>query len=169
MNKLRCVSQNTEAKTLPADVCIFGRFGWLSPAAVYSVDCRFDSGVKWWIYVSAIVTCLCKNSFLLCWNSCKQCSELLMRCYFWLTVSKHKTHFEHSFLIDKSSCKMVNTLPFWYLQLLCYVTQLQFYDQPERVCGISFFFFFFFCVFSGTTAKYGWPEHSASFVSVRPF
>ena len=30
MNKIPCASQNMEAKTLPADVCIFGRFGWLS-------------------------------------------------------------------------------------------------------------------------------------------
>ena len=56
MNKIPSGSQNTEAKTLPADVCIFGRFGRLPPAAVYSADCRFDSGVKWWIHVSSIVT-----------------------------------------------------------------------------------------------------------------
>ena len=47
MNKIPCASQNTEAKTLPADVCVFGCFGWLSPAAVHSANCQFDSGVKW--------------------------------------------------------------------------------------------------------------------------
>ena len=42
------------------------RFGELSPAAVHSADCRFDSGVKWWIMnVSSIVTYLCKKLFLL--------------------------------------------------------------------------------------------------------
>ena len=58
MNKISCASQNAEAKILPADVCIFGRFEQLSPAAVFSADCRFDSGVKWWIHVTAIVTYL---------------------------------------------------------------------------------------------------------------
>ena len=66
--------------------------------------------VKWWIYVSSIVTYLCKNCFLLRWNSRKQRSESSTRC-FWSTVTKRDTHFEHSFLSDKCSCKMVNTLP----------------------------------------------------------
>ena len=66
--------------------------------------------LKWWVHVSSIVSYLCKNSFLLHWNSCKQHSESLMYCSFWLTVCKHGVHFEHSFLIDKCSCKMVNTL-----------------------------------------------------------
>ena len=46
-----------------------------------------------------------------CVETCKQCSELLMHCCFWSTVSKHNTHFEYKFFIDKYSCKMVNTLP----------------------------------------------------------
>ena len=37
--------------------------------------------------------------------------NLSMCCCFWSTVNKHITHFDHSFLIDKCSCKMVNTLP----------------------------------------------------------
>ena len=111
MNKIPGASQNMEAKTLLADVYIFDPHGWLSPAAVHSADYQFDSGVKWWIHVSSIVTYLCKNSFLLHWNSCKQCSELSTRCCFWLTMSKRGIHFEHSFLSDKCLCKMVNTLP----------------------------------------------------------
>ena len=71
-----------EAKTLLADVCVFGHFGWLSPAAVHSADCQFDSEVKWWIHVSSIVIYLRKISFLLHWNSCKQCSKSLMCCFF---------------------------------------------------------------------------------------
>ena len=39
MNKISCASQNTEDKTLPADVCIFGHFGGLSVAAVPSANC----------------------------------------------------------------------------------------------------------------------------------
>ena len=49
MNKILCASQNTEAKTLPGEVCVFGHFGRLLPAAVYSVDSHFNSKVKWWI------------------------------------------------------------------------------------------------------------------------
>ena len=47
MNKTSCISQNTEAKTLPADVSIIGHFGQLLLAAVHSTDCQFDSKVKW--------------------------------------------------------------------------------------------------------------------------
>ena len=111
MNKIPYTSQNMEAKTLPCDVCVFDCFGWLSHVAVHSDDCQFDSRVKWWIRVSSIVTYSHKNSFWLCWNRCKQCSESWTPCYFWSTVSKRGTHFEHSFLIDKCSCKMVNILP----------------------------------------------------------
>ena len=99
-----------EAKTLPADVCVFGHIGQLSLAAVHLADCLFDSGLKWWIHVSSIVPYLRKNSFLLHWNSCKQCSESSM-CCFWLTVKKCNTQFKYSFLVDKCSCKMVNTPP----------------------------------------------------------
>ena len=111
MNKIPCASQNTEDTTLPADVCVFGRFGQLSPASLHSVDCRFDTGVKRWIHVSSIVIYLRKNFFLLRWNSCKQRSDSTTRCCFWSTVNKRATQFEHSFLIDKCSCKMVTTLP----------------------------------------------------------
>ena len=65
MNKIPCASQNMEAKTLPADVYIFGCFERLSPAAVDSADSQFESGVKWWVNFSSIVTYLCKNFFLL--------------------------------------------------------------------------------------------------------
>ena len=60
---------------------------------------------------------------------------------------------------------------FWYLQLLCYLTQLQFMISQNKFVEFFFFFFFFFffvCVFSWTTTKFGQPEHSASFVSVQP-
>ena len=133
MNKIACSSQNTAAKTLPADVCIFGCFGRLSPAAIYSANCWFASGVKWWIHASSIVIYLCKI-FLLHWNSCKQCSESLTHC-FWSTVSKRGTHFEHSFLIDKCSYKMVNSLPLISSTPLLSHT-ISIYDWSKRVCGV---------------------------------
>ena len=140
-----------EAKTLPADVCVFG---WLSPAAVHSADCRFDSGVKWWIHVSSIVTYLRKN-FLL-----KQCSESLTCCCLWLNVSKCCTHFEHSFFVDKCSCKMVNKLPSDIFNSS--VTSCNFNLWLAKMTLWSFVFF------SRTTTEFRWPEYSASFVSVRP-
>ena len=60
----------------------------------------------WWIHISSIVTYLCKNFFLLCWNSCKQCPESSM-CCFWLTLSKCSTYFEHSVLSEYTA--------FWHL------------------------------------------------------
>ena len=80
-----------------------------------------------------------KNSFLLHWNSCKQSSESSMHCCFWLIASKHSIHLEHSFLIDKCSCKNGEYTAFWYLQLLCYLTQLQF------MSGQNVFVEFFWC------------------------
>ena len=123
-----------------------------SPATIHSADCWFDSWVKWWIHVSSIVSYLCKNSFLLHWNSCKQRSELLTRC-FWSSVSKCSTHFEHSFLIDKCSCKLwIHCFLISSTPLLSYATSI--YDQPIWVCGV-------FLVFPRTTGEFGRPEHSA--------
>ena len=156
MNKIPCASQNAEAKTLPADICIFGHFGRLSLAAVHSADCRFDSGVRWWVHVSSIVTYSCKNFFLLCWNSCKQCSELLMCCCFWSTVSKCSNHFEHSFLIDKCLCKMVNTLPSDIFNSSAILRNFNLWLAKMSLWS--------FLVLSGTTVEFGWPEHSTSFV-----
>ena len=109
MYKIPCTSQNMDAKTLPTDVCVFGHFGWLLLAAVHSVDHWFDSGMKLGIHVSSIVTYLCKNSFC--------CMETVANNVLnhWCIVdfdqlwANRSTQFEHSFLIDKCSCKMVNT------------------------------------------------------------
>ena len=105
MNKIPCASQNTEVKTLSTDVCVFGCFGRLLPAAVHSADCWLDSGVKWCIHVSSIVTYLRKISFLLHWNSFKQYSESSTCWCFWSTVNKCDTDFEHSFPIDNVHAK----------------------------------------------------------------
>ena len=159
MNKMPCTSQNTVTKTLPADVCVFGRFGRLSPAAVLSADCWFDSGVKWGIHVSSIITYSCKNSFLLRWNNWKQRSESLMCCCFWSTVSKCSTHFEHSFLIDKCSHKMVNTLPSDIFNSSAISRNFNLWSAKTSSCS--------FLVFSWTPAEFGQRERSASFVSVQ--
>ena len=99
-----------------------------------------------------------KTFFLLRWNSCKQCSKSLTHCCFWSTVSKRGTHFEHSFLLDKCSCKMVDTLPSDIFNSSA--TLLNFNLRLAKT-SLSFF------MFSRMTAKFGRPEHSASFVSVR--
>ena len=148
MNKIPYASQNMEAKTLPADVCVFGHFRRLSSTAVHSADSWFDSRINLRVHVSSIVTYLRTNSFLLRWNSCKQRSESLTRCWFWSTASNH---FEHSFLIDK--CKMQNGhhTVFWYLQLLCYLTQLNLWLIIR--CSRSFLVFF------ETSAEFRFQHH----------
>ena len=125
MNKIPCTSQNTETKILLADVCIFDHFGQLSPAAVHSADCWFDSGVKWWIHVSSIVTYLCKNPF--CCIEIIANNALNYRCIVFLinyeqTLHPLWTQFSHWQMLMQND----EYTAFWYLQLLCYLTQLQF-------------------------------------------
>ena len=62
--------------------------------------------------------------------------ESSTHCCFWSTVSKRGTYFEHSFLIDKCSSKMVNTLP--STPLLSHATAI--YDQPKRLCEVFWCF-----------------------------
>ena len=61
---------------------------------------------------------------------------------------------EHSFLIDKYSCKMVNTLPsdIFNSSLISYNSNLEL-AKPSL---------WSYLVFSGTTVDFGRPEHSAS-------
>ena len=123
MNEIPCTSQNTETKTLAADVYIFGCFGLLSPAAVHSAYCWFDSGREVWTYITSIVTYLCKNSLLLHWNSYKQCSESSML----FLIDCEKTLHPLSTQLSHWQMFMQNGeyTAFWYLQLLCYLIQLQ--------------------------------------------
>ena len=44
MNKIPCTSQNTEVKTLPADVCVFGCFGQLSTQLIYDLTPEGSGG-----------------------------------------------------------------------------------------------------------------------------
>ena len=122
MNKIPGASQSIEAKTLPADVCIFGHFGWLSPAAFHSADCRFDSGSMFQplshIYTKTPFCCIetVANNALNCW--CVVVFDQL-----WANAAPT---LKHNFLIDKCSCKIMNTLLSDIFQLLCYLMQLQF-------------------------------------------
>ena len=75
-------------------------------------------------------------------------------------MSKCNTHFEHSFLIDKCSCKMVNTPPSDIFNSSAISS-----NSNLRLAKTSLLSFL---VFSRETAKFGQPEHSASFVSVQP-
>ena len=136
------------AKTLPADVCVFSHFGWLSPAAVHSANWWFDSGVK--IHALSIVTYVHKNFFLVVLKQL-QCSES-STCYcFWSTVSKCSTNFEHSFLTDKCSCKMVNTLPSDIIKSSAILCNFNLWSAKTSLWR--------FLVFSGTTTEFGWPKY----------
>ena len=139
MNKILCASQNMETKTLPADVCVFGHFGRLSLAAVHSAHCQFDSGVKWWIHVLSIITYLHKNSFLLCWNSCKQCSESSMCCcFYWLWVNMAPT-FNTAFSLTNVHAKWwIHCLLISSNPLLSNATSI--YNQPKWVCEVFWCF-----------------------------
>ena len=147
MNKIACASQNTEVKSFPVDVCVFGHFGWLSPAAVHSANCRFDSGVKWWIYVSSIVTYLRKKSFFGALKQLQIMHSIVDALLFFM-----------NFPIDKCSCKMLITQPSDILSSSA--ISRNFNLRSVKTSSWSFL------VFSGTTAEFGWPEHSASFVSI---
>ena len=78
-------------------------------------------------------------------------------CCFWLTRSKRGTHFEHSFLIDKCSYKMVNTLPSDIFNFFAVSCNLNLWLAKTSLWS--------FLVFSGTTGEFGHSECSVSFVS----
>ena len=123
--KYLCTSQNMEVRTLPVNVCVFGPFGWLSPVAVHSADCRFDSGVKWWIHVSSIVTYLCKNSFCCIEtvaNNALNCQRVVVFDWLWANVTPTLN----------TAFSMINVQEEWWIyclltsSILRYLTQLQF-------------------------------------------
>ena len=160
MSKISCMSQNTEAMTLSADCCVFGRFGRLSPSPLLSADALFDSGVKWWIYVSFIVMYWRKKSFLLRANSFKQRSESWIRCCFCSTVSKRVTHLEYNFFILKLPCTTFNTVPFDIFRMSAIPSNFTF--RSDKMIFRIFF------VVSSVATSVGRPGRSASSVFVRP-
>ena len=151
MKKITCTSQNMEAKTLTAEVYTLVPFGWLSPAAVHSADCWFDSWISGGSMFQPLLHIYAKKQLFVV---LKQLQTTL-----WIINTL-------LFLINcEQTCHPLWTqLSHWqmfmqYLQFLCYLTQLQFMIGQNK--------FGEFLVFSRTTAKFGWPEHLASFVSVQ--
>ena len=145
---------------MPADVCIFGCFEQLSPAAVHTADCWFDSEVKYGsmfhplshIYAKTPFCCVktVANNTLSC-----QCVVVFDR--LWANVTPTlNTAFS---LINVHAKGWIHCLLISSTPLLSHATSI--YDWLKRVCGV-------FLVFSWITAEFGWPEHSASFVSVQP-
>ena len=155
--------QKKGGQNLPVDVCVFGRFVKLSPAAVHSANCRIDTGVKWWIPVSSIVIYLREK--ILRWNSCKQPSEwwrvvVFDRMWAKVNICQWAGSIQYCLLIDKCSWKMVNTLPSDIFNSFAISRNFNLWSAKTSLWS--------FCFFSGTTAEFGWPEPSASFVSVGP-
>ena len=144
-----CASQDTEAKTLPADVCVFGRFGRLSPAAVLSADWLFDSRLKWWFHVSSIVTYLPKNTF--CCIETVANNALNRRravIFYWLWANAAPA------LTLNTAFSLRNAHAKWWIHclltssppLLSHPTSI--YHRPKHVCGD-------FCCFQGKLPKLG--------------
>ena len=119
---------------------------------LWSLWAAFISGysLSWlliWLRSEVVDLCfiychiLTQTILLLRLNSCKQLSKSLRRCCFWSAMSKRGTFFELGFLIDRCSCKIVNTMPFnIFTPLLSHTTSI--YDRP----------WWSFLFFSSTTA-----------------
>ena len=142
MNKMLCASQNTEPKTLPADVCIFGCLGRLSPAAVYSADCcnltsEWSGGSMFHslshIYAKTPFSCIktVANNALNCW-----CIVFFFFDRLWPnTAPTLNTTFSSINLQAKwwIHCLLISSVP-----LLSHATSI--YDWPKWVCGVFWCF-----------------------------
>ena len=155
MNKIRCAFQNMKGKTLPADICVLDHFGQLSPAAVHTADCRFDSRVKWWI---CFIHChiFMQKLFFVALKQL-QTAPWIIDALFFDQVSKHGSHFEHSFLITNVHAKWGIHCLLISSTLLSHATSI--YDRSKWVWS--------FLVFSETITEFGQPDHSATFMSDR--
>ena len=107
---------------------------------------------------SSIVTYLCKNSFLLCWNSCKQCSESSACCFDQLWANAAPT-WKTAFSLTIVHIKVKTLLS----DIFNSSAILHNFNLPSAKRSL-----WSILVFSKTTAEFGQPECSASFVSVRP-
>ena len=74
-------------------------------------------------------------------------------------IDCEQTHFENSFLNDKCSCKMVNTLPSDIFNSSAISRNFNVRSAKTSLWN--------FLLFSTTTAEFGRPERSESFVSVQ--
>ena len=155
MNKIPYISQNTETKTLPADVCVFGRFGRLSPAAIQPADCLFYSGVKWCIY---FMHCHIFTQKLFC------CIE---------TVANNALNHWRVVVFDwlwanpapslNTALSLTNVLAKWWIHCLLISSTLLLFHAIINLWSAKMSLWNIL-VFSRTTAKFGRPECSASFV-----
>ena len=150
MNKIPCASQNTDPKPcllIFASLVALDSFhlllinqltGDLTPE--WSGGCRFHPLSD--IYAKTLFCCV------------ETVVNNALNCRFWLTVRKHSSHFEHSFL------KMMNTLPSDIFNSSAISCNFNLWSAKTSLW--SFF------VFYGTTGKIGWTDHSTLFVCVRP-
>ena len=104
-------SQKTEAITLPANCCVFTRFGAFPPGPTHCFAFFFNSDVQRWNHVSLMVTNWRKKTLGLRLKRAKQLFESRNRWRFWSIVSKRGTHFAVSFLMPRSTCKISTTDP----------------------------------------------------------
>ena len=152
MNKISCGSQSTEPK--------LGRW-FLHLWSLWMTQLTADLPPKWngGSMFHPLSHIYAKTPFC-CVETIAKHSESSTHSCFWSTVSKRSIHFEHSFLIDKFSCKMVNTLP---SDIFNYTVISRNFNLRSAKTSL-----WSFLVFSRTTGKFGRLERSASLVSVRP-
>ena len=155
MNKISCASQNTEAKTLPADICIFGHFGRFHLVLFTQLTSNLTlewNGRSMFHPFSYIYT---KTFFFV---ELKQFQTLwIVDALLFLFISEQM---QHPLWTQLSHRQMVNTLPSEIF--ISFATSCNFNLWLTKTSLWSFL------VFSGKTDEFGQPECLASFVSVRP-
>ena len=132
MNKVPCSSQNTEARTLPADVFVFGHLGRLSPAAVHSAD-RFGSMFPPLSHIYRKIPFCCVETV-----ANNALNRRNVDVFDWLWPNTAPT-LNTAFLLTNVHAK-------WWLDcqlisstiLLSHATSI--YDRPKRVCGVFWCF-----------------------------
>ena len=154
MNKIHCASQNMEAKTLPADFVSLVDFHLL-----LFTQLTADLTLEW---SGRSMFHLLSHLFMqkLLFVALKQLQttpwivDMLLFLINWANVQSLWTQPSHWQMFIQNG----EYTAFWYLQLLCYLMQLQFTISQNE-------FVVLFLVFPGTAAEFG---HSASFLSVQP-
>ena len=132
MNKIPCISQNTEAKTLPADGCVFGRFGRLSPTAVHSDDCWFDSRLNGWSMFHPLSHIYAKTPFCCIETVANNAQNRWIVVFDWLWINMAST-LNTAFSLTSVHAKWwIHCLVISSTPLLSHLTLN--YDQPKRVC-----------------------------------
>ena len=157
MNKIPCTSQNTKTKTLPVSLVTLDGFHLLlSTQLTADLTSEWSGGSMFhplsYIYTNTTfyhVETVANNSLN------RRCVVI----FDWLWANATPTL--------NTAFSLTNVHAKWWIHcflisstlLLSYATSI--YDWPKRG-------WWSFWVFSRSTAKFGWPECSASFVSVQP-